>query len=653
MPRTSHIRATASGRAGAAPAGSAGGRAASCLLVAALVLLLTAFPGGPAAGSGGAAFAASGVTAAAGSGGDGQMVLVLDASGSMKEPAGDGRTRFAAAVTALKEVVRALPADLDVGLRVYGSKISDGPGSCKDSELVVPVGPKDAGALNKALDRAKPLGNTPIAFSLQEAAEDLPAEGSRSIVLVSDGEESCGGDPCRVARDLSQQGLDLHVDVVGFQVDQAARNQLTCIAQAGRGTFYDAPDATSLVNQLSRLSQRAARAYEPAGIPVEGTDTADGAPLLEPGEYLDTLGDGTGTETYRVEPAEGSTVHLGATVRPTSKGNADLEQLTVAVAAADGTECADESESSQGAFDELSPLSTVLSISGDDLAGCGAAPYAVAVSREANGSVTPLELTYVLEPEVQDPDALPAAVEDGSYDVRNRTQGKAVPAFGAPAFAAAPQLEPGVYADSILEGEALYYGVALDWGQQLVCDITYRTTPATDAAINASSINGKIRMHGPLGDKFYDAAFNETDSDTYDGSTPITVHYATPPVRYHNRDGSLGVIPAALPGTYYCGAFLSGAGDYPELSEVPITVTLDVVGKAGEGAPTYTDGTSSPSASPSSAASQGPTGSDGDPAAAPADDGSGGFPLWGWLLVVLVVLGAALALLSRRSPRRS
>ena len=78
------------------------------------------------------------------------MVLVLDASGSMQEPHGDGRSRFRAAVGALREVVSALPGDLEVGLRVYGSRIDDGPGSCQDSELTVPVGPVDKPALREA-----------------------------------------------------------------------------------------------------------------------------------------------------------------------------------------------------------------------------------------------------------------------------------------------------------------------------------------------------------------------------------------------------------------------------------------------------------------------------------------------------------------------
>ncbi|CAN5315748.1 VWA domain-containing protein [soil metagenome] len=584
--------------------------------------------------------------------GGGQMVLVLDASGSMREPHGDGRSRFVAAVDALKQVVRVLPAELPVGLRVYGSRIPNGAGSCQDSELVVPVERRDTAALNRALDRARPLGNTPIAYSLRKAAQDLPDEGSRTIVLVSDGEESCGGNPCQVSRELAQQGLDLHVDVVGFQVDDAARNQLTCIAQAGRGTFYDAPDARTLVAQLSRLSQRAARAYAPAGIPIEGTDTAKGAPVIQPGEYLDTIGDGGDVETYELDPDPGSSVHIGATSRPTSAGNADLERMAVELSAADGTTCDSESEGSQGAFDELSPLTTVLTVNGADLEECGAAPYALSVSREGARSVTPLEVTYILEPAVQKLGTLPQEVEEGSYDVRNRSRGKAVAAYGAPAFAAAPILKPGVYDDSILEGEALYYGVELDWGQQLVCDITYRTTPATDAALSTSSINGKIRMHGALREQFYDSGFLATDSATYDGSDPITVHYATPPVRYQNRQAVGKVRAAALPGVYFCGAFLSGAGDYPELGEVPITVALDVVGTAGDGAPEYVDGTSEPESSPSASASAQPTeGQSEDQSSQPADEG--GIPFWAWLVLAIIVLGVVLAMLARRAPRRS
>ncbi len=584
---------------------------------------------------------------------DGRMELVLDASGSMKEPHGDGRTRFRAAVDALREVVGALPGDMQVGLRIYGSKIDDGPGSCQDSELVVPVGRLDKGSLRTALGKARPLGNTPIAYSLRQAAKDLPSEGPRTIVLVSDGEESCGGDPCEVARDLSQQGLDLHVDVVGFQVDDKARNQLTCIAQAGRGTFYDAPDADALVSQLSRLSARAARAYAPQGTPVEGADDADGAPLLEPGQYLDTIGDGGNggaSETYLVDPDEGSTLHVSATDRPTSSSLSDSEQIEILVTTPDGEVCDQQQASSLGAFDRLTPVTAAVTVDGERLADCGDAPYAVSVHRTDGSGVQPLEVTVLEEPAAEDAESLPSAAEPGEYDVRgDQAGGTPTPVFGSPSFTSAPVLEPGTYRDSILVGETLFYGVELDWGQQLVCDVRFGRSGPVNQALGTRNPTAIVQSYGPLRDGFFDPSQLETDRQLFNASRAVTVHFATPPVRYRNRAGQLGVQPASLPGTYYCSAFLNGDSDYASAGEVPVELSVSVVGTAGEGAPTYAETEPSASASPST-----PSGDENrtDPASQPAGDAAG-LPLWGWLLGVLVVLGLLLAWLLRRSPGRT
>ena len=615
-------------------------------VVVALVAAVTpvALPA-PAQAAGPAATSAWPVLSPDGSG-QGRMVLVLDASGSMKEPHGDGRTRFQAAVSALRKVVGALPGDLDVGLRIYGSRISDGPGSCQDSRLAVPVGPVDKGALRGALGKARPLGNTPIAYSLQEAAKDLADEGSRTVVLVSDGEESCGGDPCQVARDLTKQGLDLHVDVVGFQVDDKARNQLTCVAQAGRGTFYDAPDASALVSQLSRLSARAARAYVPKGIPVEGTDTAADAPTLEPGQYLDTIGDGSETETYLIDPPAQTTVHVSATDRPTRMTLTDSEKLELLVTTADGRVCDQRQGVGSGAFDKLTPITAAVSVDGKDLATCGPGPYALTVNRIEGSEVKPLEVTYVEEPAVTTTGGLPAAAKAGNYTVKGDASGPATPVFGSPSFTAAPLLEPGVYKDSILVGETLFYGVELDWGQQLVCDVSYGRSPSVHQALGYSRPTATVKAYGPLHDAFFDPTQGfPQDRKFFDASRPLSVRFSGPPVRYLNRDGGLGEQPASLPGTYYCAAYLNGDIDFGAAGEVPITVGISVVGTAGEGAPSYVE-EQSPSASPAPADDQEKAAAD------PAASEDGGIPVWGWLVGLLVVLALALAVLSRRAARR-
>lgn len=580
----------------------------------------------------------------------GRMVLVLDASGSMREPHGDGRSRFRAAVGALREVVSALPGDLEVGLRVYGSRIDDGPGSCQDSELTVPVGPVDKPALRQALGEARPLGNTPIAYSLREAAKDLGDEGSRTIVLVSDGEESCGGDPCQVARDLTQQGLDLHVDVVGFQVDAAARNQLTCVAQAGRGTFYDAPDADALVSQLSRLSSRAARAYTPRGVPIEGADDVTGAPTLEPEVYLDTIGDGGDVETYLVDPEPGATVHLSATDRPTLVGLSDSEQLELVVSSRDGNVCEQERGSGMGAFDRLAPITAAVTVTGEELADCGPGPYAVAVNRFEGDEVMPLEVTYVAEPEVRDVDVLPPAVDSGSYAVRGELGPPDGEAFGAPSFTGAPILEPGTYADSVLVSESLYYGVELDWGQQLTCEVEFRRSPAVNRALENRNPTAEVSVHGPLHDEFFDGSQVEHDNALFNASRPVRVWASAPPVRYRNRSGDPGVWSAGIPGTYYCGAFLNASSEYASAGEVPIRVGITVTGTAGEGAPEYAED-ETPSPSPSASDDGQDDGQDAASGAADAEDG-GGLPLWGWLLGALVALVVVLGLLTRRTVRR-
>jgi Ca-activated chloride channel homolog len=607
-----------------------------------LLLVVTAVPV-----PGGSASAAPAATEA---GGQGSLLLVLDASGSMKEPAGDGRPRFQAATSAMREVLGALPGDLDVGLRVYGSKISDGPGSCRDSELVVPVTPLNRKAVRTALSEAKPLGNTPLAHSLQQAARDLPEEGQRTIVLISDGEESCGGDPCQVARDLSRQGVDVRIDVIGFQVDGKARDELTCIAQAGRGTFYDAPDASALTAQLQRLSARAARAYVPAGIPVEGTPTAEGAPMLEPEQYLDTIGDDGDVETYRVSPAEGASVHVAATLRPTTLGAAESEIVEVSVAASDDSECQVFRATGQGAFDKLTPITAGGTLDTEDLSTCGPPPYAVQVTRVAGSGVRPLEVVYIEEPSVTDTAALPAAAAGGDYDVAAQVGGKAVPAVGAPSFTGAPVLAPGRYTDSILVGETLFYAVELDWGQQLVCDVRFGDSPAVDQALGFHTPTAAVRAYGPTRTELKDLAFSSVAGAFYEADESVDVHVATPPVRYLNRTAGLHALPAALPGTYYCGALMNGDSQYASAGEIPVRLTIDVVGTAGDGAPEYVE--SETADEPGDDPSDEPKAEPG-----PSDDGTqdaaagGGLPWWGWVIVALLAAGGVAALLRRRRAR--
>jgi len=182
------------------------------------------------------------------------LLLIMDASGSMREPLPEGGTRLEAAKAALREVTSTLPEGTEVGLRVMGGAQGTG---CEASELIAPVEPLDAAALDAAIDGFDAGGETPIGLSLEGAGADLPAEGGRAIVLVSDGEDTCAPpDPCDVASELQEQGIEVRIETVGFALggNEAARTQLTCIAEASGGSFHDVADAEELAQTLGEVS---------------------------------------------------------------------------------------------------------------------------------------------------------------------------------------------------------------------------------------------------------------------------------------------------------------------------------------------------------------------------------------------------------------
>lgn len=235
--------------------------------------------------------------------------MVLDSSGSMGDDKGTGRTRMESARAAVGTVVDGLPDGYPTGLRGYGA---DRPRGCTDTRLVRPVHKLDRAAVKRAVAGVRPRGDTPIGLSLRKAAQDLPqpaagAIGTRTILLISDGEDNCGAPrPCEVAEQLGKEGVGLRIDTVGFQVKGAARERLERIARAGNGRYYDAPDAKSLARRLQRASRLSADGYPFRGERVAGTATADRSPVLVPGQYLDTIGPGE-KRYYAVDPDAVST----------------------------------------------------------------------------------------------------------------------------------------------------------------------------------------------------------------------------------------------------------------------------------------------------------------------------------------------------------
>jgi len=178
--------------------------------------------------------------------------FILDASFSMYELLDDGRTRMDVAKEVLREVITGLVdrPDLEIGLRVYGSSIR-GLSPCVDSALLQPFGRVDEvrSSILAIVEAVKPSGKTPIGYSLEQAALDFPkGNGQNVIVLVTDGEESCGADPCAISRKLQAEGIIVEPYVVGFALTPSAEKKVKCI-----GKYFSANDEVTLSKALNSI----------------------------------------------------------------------------------------------------------------------------------------------------------------------------------------------------------------------------------------------------------------------------------------------------------------------------------------------------------------------------------------------------------------
>jgi hypothetical protein len=185
------------------------------------------------------------------------IALILDASGSMNAKLPAGGTRIEAAKAAVAQFLTKLDPDVRIAYRVYGHQSPTKARDCKDTELMVGFGAASSNrdAILAKTQAVKAQGYTPITYVIQLAAADIGKEpGTRSVVLVSDGKETCEGDPCAAARALAAADAKLIIHTIGFNVDTAARYQLQCIARVGRGTYPDASGAADLGAKLGEVA---------------------------------------------------------------------------------------------------------------------------------------------------------------------------------------------------------------------------------------------------------------------------------------------------------------------------------------------------------------------------------------------------------------
>jgi Mg-chelatase subunit ChlD len=241
--------------------------------------------------------------------------LILDCSGSMKEPV-EGRQKMAVAREVITEVLAALPAEMQVGLRLYGHKQ---PPQKTDTDLVVPIGPLDPArrkTIQGWIDRARPIGWTPMVHSLLQAKGDFPTtgKGPRTVVLVSDGEETGGGKVSDVEAAYAGSGIDVVIHVVGFDVQgiPLAEQQMREIARVGKGRYYAARGTRELAAALREALPSPGVEVLDASGKVVARAAFNGDPVeLKPGSYRVRLA-GTATEPLEVTLPEGEEVSVRA-----------------------------------------------------------------------------------------------------------------------------------------------------------------------------------------------------------------------------------------------------------------------------------------------------------------------------------------------------
>lgn len=194
-----------------------------------------------------------------------RVIIVLDASGSMWAQI-DGKPKLEIARESLRTALQSVPADKEIGLMAYGHREK---GSCSDIELIVPPQAGSASAIAQAADSMKFLGKTPLTTAVRQAAEALKyTEDKATVVLITDGIETCGGDPCALGKELEENGIDFTADVVGFGLTADEGRQVACLAENTGGKYIQASDEAALKEALAETVVAPEPAPEPEPAPA-------------------------------------------------------------------------------------------------------------------------------------------------------------------------------------------------------------------------------------------------------------------------------------------------------------------------------------------------------------------------------------------------
>ncbi|MGI8485123.1 MAG: VWA domain-containing protein, partial [Thermomicrobiales bacterium] len=252
------------------------------------------------------------------------VAIIFDTSGSMLQGL-ENSTRADIAKQSLTQLVmQTIPPGTTVSLRTFG----DTPDSC-ETRLVVPAGPLDPAAMSSTIQDVPivDLVRTPIGASLQQVSADLgTGAGPKIVVLVTDGEETCGGDPEAAIRALIATGIDVHVNIVGFALDDAQlKATFANWAQLGNGRYIDAGNAAELDAAVSAAVLPTFRVVDAQGM-IVASGQVGGDPITVPaGTYTVVVASNPGQQftSVTISPEQTTTLDLQA---PSSRTDENGEE---------------------------------------------------------------------------------------------------------------------------------------------------------------------------------------------------------------------------------------------------------------------------------------------------------------------------------------
>lgn len=504
--------------------------------------------------------------------------VIIDASGSMLAADAGGQTRMDAAKQATEGLLNELPQQQKLALLTYGTETGSGDeekeAGCKDVRTLVPLG-GERKAMVDEVKRLNPRGYTPIGASLLQAERELPTQGARQIVLVSDGIDTCAPPPvCEVAKEIKQRDVDVVINVIGLNVDAQARAELECIAKEGGGSYADAGDADSLKLQLVQKSTRTLNAGVISGEKVEGTPTGNDAPLIQAGgvvdgkpvpkHYQDVLPK-QGEVHWKINVSEGERLMLSALVPPPPSSGEDIGAVMKAKIQATDTNgdlCFPDFtmgyDYQANSFETpLAPWGVTDPAAHDGESGkCEPGTYDVFIEREPgilNDRELPFEFMVWKIPAVENADTLaPASDQPTASGVEIGTpQGDLPYALG---LDEAPTVQPGTYTTSIVPGEMQWLKVSVKEGQRLQVSAKNLPYQVEDPDSVTSGIGRKVHI----------AAFSPTLQPLGMGKVGAPSEDESEPVLEMEEDGGAEVATVSKPVRWKnieqldSGAFVSG-----------------------------------------------------------------------------------------------